>query len=32
MFQRMWDFKFPPPGRGLWFMGTEALEKKAPRP
>lgn len=22
MFQRMWDFKFLPPGRGLWAMGT----------
>lgn len=22
MFQRMWDFKFLPPGRGLWCMGT----------
>jgi ribonucleoside-triphosphate reductase len=28
MFRRMWEFKFLPPGRGLWFMGTEALEKK----
>lgn len=23
MFQRMWDFKFLPPGRGLWAMGSE---------
>lgn len=22
MFQRIWDFKFLPPGRGLWMMGT----------
>lgn len=22
MFQRIWDFKFTPPGRGLWMMGT----------
>lgn len=22
MFQRIWDFKFIPPGRGLWVMGT----------
>ena len=22
MFQRIWDFKFVPPGRGLWVMGT----------
>jgi hypothetical protein len=28
MFRRMWDFKFTPPGRGLWGMGTEALELK----
>ena len=28
MFQRMWDFKFTPPGRGLWMMGTQALEEK----
>jgi len=24
----MWDFKFLPPGRGLWMMGTEFVEKK----
>lgn len=28
MFRRMWAFKFTPPGRGLWFMGTEAMEIK----
>jgi ribonucleoside-triphosphate reductase (thioredoxin) len=28
MFTRMWEFKFLPPGRGLWAMGTEALKKK----
>lgn len=27
MFQRMWDFKFTPPGRGLWMMGTKHVEK-----
>lgn len=27
MYRRMWDFKFLPPGRGLWSMGTKALEK-----
>lgn len=27
MFTRMWEFKFLPPGRGLWSMGTRALEK-----
>lgn len=28
MYQRMWDFKFLPPGRGLWAMGSEfAFEK-----
>jgi len=25
MFQRMWDFKFTPPGRGLWVMGTDLV-------
>lgn len=28
MFVRMWEFKWLPPGRGLWGMGTEALEMK----
>ena len=28
MFVRMWQFKFTPPGRGLWFMGTEAMQLK----
>ncbi len=28
MFLRMWGFKWLPPGRGLWIMGTEALEVK----
>lgn len=27
MYCRMWEFKFLPPGRGLWSMGTKALEK-----
>ena len=27
MFQRMWDFKFLPPGRGLWVMGTSHMWK-----
>lgn len=25
MFTRMWDFKFLPPGRGLWMMGTDFM-------
>lgn len=25
MFSRMWDFKFLPPGRGLWMMGTDFM-------
>lgn len=29
MFKRMWDFKFLPPGRGLWMMGTEYIEQRA---
>jgi len=28
MFERMWTFKFTPPGRGLWMMGTELIYKK----
>ncbi len=28
MFRLMWTFKFSPPGRGLWAMGTEAVSKK----
>ena len=27
MFQRMWEFKWLPPGRGLWMMGTDHIEK-----
>ena len=27
MFQLMWDFKFLPPGRGLWMMGAPIVEK-----
>ena len=25
MFRRMFDFKFTPPGRGLWMMGTDVV-------
>ncbi len=28
MFELMFTFKFLPPGRGLWALGTEAIEKK----
>lgn len=28
MFRLMWDFKFLPPGRGLWMMGTPFVEQK----
>lgn len=28
MFIRMWEFKFLPPGRGLWTMGTEVIARK----
>ena len=28
MFQRMWEFKFTPPGRGLWMMGTDLIYSK----
>lgn len=27
MFRLMWEFKFLPPGRGLWMMGTEYVYK-----
>jgi len=27
MFKRMWNFKFLPPGRGLWMMGTDYVWK-----
>jgi ribonucleoside-triphosphate reductase len=27
MFEAMWNFKFLPPGRGLWSMGTETVQK-----
>ncbi|MGV9199528.1 MAG: fused protease/ribonucleoside-triphosphate reductase [Promethearchaeia archaeon] len=27
MYERMWNFKLLPPGRGLWIMGTEYIEK-----
>jgi adenosylcobalamin-dependent ribonucleoside-triphosphate reductase len=28
MFRRMWEFKFTPPGRGLWVMGSSVIEHK----
>jgi len=28
MFERMWAFKFLPPGRGLWMMGTDLVHEK----
>jgi len=28
MFERMWQFKWLPPGRGLWAMGTEMVYTK----
>jgi len=27
MFKKMWDFKMIAPGRGLWIMGTDFIEK-----
>jgi adenosylcobalamin-dependent ribonucleoside-triphosphate reductase len=27
MFKRMWEFKWLPPGRGLWMMGTPYVER-----
>ncbi len=28
MFRLMWNFKFLPPGRGLWMMGTDYIYKR----
>ena len=28
MFERMWTFKFTPPGRGLWMMGTDHIMER----
>ena len=28
MFERMWAFKFLPPGRGLWMMGTDVVYER----
>lgn len=28
MFRLMWDFKFLPPGRGLWMMGTDYIYQR----
>src|SRR5690554_3800766 len=28
MFKLMWDFKFLPPGRGLWMMGSDYIYKR----
>lgn len=28
MFKKMWEFKFLPPGRGLWAMGTDMIYEK----
>jgi hypothetical protein len=27
MFQKIWNFRFSPPGRGLWMMGTEFIAR-----
>lgn len=27
MFEKIWTFRFLPPGRGLWMMGTEFIDK-----
>ncbi|MHA2266133.1 MAG: hypothetical protein ACXAEN_27375 [Candidatus Thorarchaeota archaeon] len=32
MFRRMWEFKFLPPGRGLWAMGTDFVFEKGSAP
>lgn len=32
MYSRMWEFKFLPPGRGLWAMGTDLIYRKGGAP
>ena len=32
MYTLMWEMKFLPPGRGLWMMGTSAIEVKGAAP
>lgn len=32
MFRLMWDFKFLPPGRGLWMMGTDYIYERGSAP
>lgn len=32
MFRKIWDFKFLPPGRGLWAMGTDIIPLKGSAP
>ncbi len=32
MFELMWNFKFTPPGRGLWMMGTDYMYKRGGAP
>jgi len=27
MYRKIWNFKFTPPGRGFWMMGTEFIDK-----
>lgn len=29
MYQRIWDFKFTPPGRGFWMMGTDYARERS---
>lgn len=29
MFRRMWEFKWLPPGRGLWMMGTDFVDRRS---
>ena len=30
-YQRMWKFKWTPPGRGLWIMGTRFMYERGGR-
>jgi hypothetical protein len=32
MYEKIWNFKFLPPGRGLWVMGTPFIDRMDPWP
>ena len=32
MYKRIWEFKFTPPGRGFWMMGTDYIRRRGSMP